>query len=99
MTTTHVGKCMLAKETDVARVESLGFIEIRFAPVPLAAPARDHRERLKNAAAIREKLMRLFKVAHRGIVILQAGIMIITFGMERLAEVRLESQRGFGSLP
>jgi hypothetical protein len=33
-----IGSCVLVEQANVARVEPLGFVEIRLAPVPLAAP-------------------------------------------------------------
>ncbi len=41
----------------------------------------------------------MLKVTHRGVVILEAGVVVISLGMQRLAEIRLKSERGFGCLP
>ena len=35
----------------------------------------------------------------RGVVILQAGVVVISLGQEGLAEIGLKSERGFGCLP
>src|SRR5262245_30607135 len=66
----RIGKCMRRKQVDVARVEALGFVKIRLALVPLAAPACDKSQRFGNLAAIGQELTRLLKVMHRGVVIL-----------------------------
>ena len=83
----------------IARVEPLGFVEVGFASVPLASPACDIGQRLRNPAAIGQELPCLLKVTHGGVVIFQAGIMIIALGQQRLAEIGLKSERGFGGLP
>src|SRR6266446_502859 len=94
-----IGSCMLREPLNVARVEPLGFVEVRLAPVPLASPACDIGQRLRNLAAIRQELTCLLKVTHRGVVILQAGVVVKSLGMQRLAEIGLKSERGFGCLP
>ena len=90
---------MLSEQVNVARVEPLGFVEVRLAPVPLASPSRDIGQRLRNPAAIGQELTCLLKVTHRGVVILQAGVVIISLGQYGLAEIGLKSERGFGCLP
>src|SRR5262249_23038057 len=47
---------VLSKQGHVARVEPFGFVEIRLATVPLASPPRNIGQRLRNPAAIRQKL-------------------------------------------
>src|SRR5207244_3691222 len=64
-TKTNIGKRVLGEEVNVARVETLGFVEERLAPVPLASPPRDIGQRFRNPAAIREELTCLLKVTHR----------------------------------
>ena len=61
---------MLGEEVNVARVEPLGFVEVRFAPVPLAAPPCDIGQQFRNPAAIGQELTCLLKVTHCSIVIL-----------------------------
>ena len=61
---------MLRKERNVAGVESLGFIEVRLAPVPLTAPSRNIGQQFRNLAAIRQELTSLLKITYRGVVIL-----------------------------
>src|SRR5262249_4093060 len=39
--TDNIGSRLLREHLDVARPEPLGFLKIGFAPIPLAAPARD----------------------------------------------------------
>src|SRR5439155_7648612 len=95
----EVGNRVLAEQLDVARVQPLGFVEVRLAPVQLASPPLQKRQRLKNSATIRQELTCLLKVTHRGVVILQAGVVVISLGMQRLAEIGLKSERGFGCLP
>src|SRR5947208_10756347 len=90
---------MLSEQVNVARVESLGLVEIRLAPVPLAAPPRDGSQQRRNLAAVRQELTCLFKVTHRGVVILQAGVVVISLGQYGLAKVGPKSARGFGCLP
>src|SRR5258707_5718701 len=69
-TKADVGKRVLGEQGNVARVEPLGFVEIRLAPVPLASPSRDIGERFRNLAAIGQELTCLLKVMHCGVVIL-----------------------------
>ena len=90
---------MLGEQGNVARVEPLGFVEVRLAPVPLASPARDVGQRFRNLAAIRQELTCLLKVTHRGVVIFQAGVVVISPGHYGLAEIGLKSERGFSRLP
>src|SRR5437870_9521714 len=94
-----IGKRMLGEYGNVAWVEPLSFVEIRLAPVPLASPARDIGQRFRNPAAIGQELTCLLKVTHRGVVILEAGVVIISLGPHGLAEVGLKSERGFGCQP
>src|SRR2546428_3995200 len=42
------------EQADVARVEPLGFVEVGLAPVPLASPPLQIRQRLKRPATIRQ---------------------------------------------
>src|SRR5437773_12151162 len=67
---TEIGNRVLTEKVNVARIEPLGFVEVRLAPVPLASPARDIGQRFRNLAAIRQKLTCLLKVTHGGVVIL-----------------------------
>src|ERR1044072_9485915 len=89
----HVGLGMLGEQRHVSRVETLSFVEVGLAPVPLTSPARNVGQRFRNLAAIREKLTCLLKVTHRRIVIFQAGVVIISSGQDGLAEVGLEIGR------
>ncbi len=89
---------MLTEKVNVARVQPLGFVEVRLAPVPLASPPRDISERFRNPAAIRQELTRLLKVTHRSVVILQAAVVVISLGIQRLAEIGLKRERGFRCL-
>src|SRR5207248_5084403 len=95
----EVGNRVLAEQLDVARVQPLGFVEVRLAPVQLASPPLQKRQRLKNPAAIRQELTCLLKVTHRGVVISQAGVVVISLGQYGLAEIGLKSEGGFGRLP
>src|SRR5258707_6246083 len=94
-----IGNRVLGEQVNVARVEPLGFVEVRLAPVPLASPPRDIGQRFRNLAAIRQELARLLKVTHRSVVILQAGVVVIALGYYGLAEIGLKSERSFGCLP
>src|SRR2546427_13151582 len=89
---------MLGEQVTVARVEPLGLIEVRFAPVPLASPARDIGQRFRNLAAIRQELTCLLIVTHRGLVIFQARVEVIALSQYRLAQIGLKSEGGFGGL-
>src|SRR5438034_11004715 len=95
----EVGNRVLAEQLDVARVQPLGFVEVRLAPVVLPSPSLQKRQRLKNPAAIRQELTCLFKVTHRVVVIPQAGVVVKSRRMQRLAEIGLKSEGGFGCLP
>src|SRR4029077_11438880 len=97
-TKTHVGKRALSEEVDVARVEPLGFVKVCLAFVPLASPPRDIGKLLRNPAAIGQELTCLLKVAHRGVVILQAGVVVISLRQYGLTEIGLKGERGFGCL-
>src|SRR6266853_4287876 len=99
MTKEYVRCRVLGEYLNVAWVEPLGFVEVRLAPVPLASPPREKGQRLKNPAAIRQELTCLLKVTHRGVVIFQAGVVVKSLGMQRLAKIGLESESGFGCLP
>ena len=90
---------MLGEQVNVARVEPLGFVEVDFALVPLASPPLDISQRFRNPTAIGQKRTCLLKVTHRGVVILQAGVVVIALGQYGLAEIGLKSERGFGCLP
>src|SRR5947208_7051365 len=48
-----IGKRVLGKHVDVARVETLGFVKVRLAPVPLALSPCNIGQRFWNPAAIR----------------------------------------------
>ena len=90
---------MLGEQSNIARVEPLGFVEVRFAPVPLASPTLDIGQRLRNPAAIGQELTCLLKVMHRRVVILEAGVVILALGQYGLTKIGLKSERGFGCLP
>ena len=65
-----IGNRVLGEQDNIARVEPLGFVEVRLAPVPLTSPPRDTGQQFRNPAAIRQELTCLLKVTHRGVVIL-----------------------------
>ena len=90
---------MLGQYVNIARVEPLGFVEIRLASVPLSLSPCDVGQRFRNPAAIGQELTRLLKVTHRRVVILQGGIMIFAIGQYCLAKIRLKTESGFGCLP
>src|SRR5207249_1909278 len=94
-----IGKRVLGKESDVARVEPLGFAEVGLASLPLASPPFEVRQGFRNPTAVGQKGTRLLKVTHRGVVILQARVMVIALSPYGLAEIRLKSERGFRCLP
>src|SRR5438093_8687007 len=48
-----IGNRVLGQQANVARVEALSFVEVALAPLPLASPALDIGQRLRNPAAIR----------------------------------------------
>src|SRR5205823_5429205 len=94
-----IGIRVLGEQVNVARIEPLGFDEVRLALVPLASPPCDICERLRNPAAIRQRLTCLLKVTHRSVVIFQAKVVVSSLGQYGLAKVGLKSERGFGCLP
>src|SRR4029450_13471882 len=98
-TKVDIGKGMLGEEVNIARVEPLGFVEIRLAPVPLALPACDIGQRFRNPAAIGKELTCLLKVTHRGVVIFQAKVVVKSLSQYGLTEIGLESKCCFGCLP
>src|SRR5262249_15089370 len=88
---------MLRKQGNIARIESLSLVEVDLALLPLTSPARDIGQRFRNLAAVRKESPCLFKVMHGCVVIFQAGVVVISLGQYRLAEIGLESQRRFSS--
>src|SRR5438105_14786144 len=64
-----VGKRVLGKQGNIARVEPLGFVEVRLAPVPLALPPCHIGEQFRNPARIRPQRPGFFEVTHRRLVI------------------------------
>src|SRR5205823_12877751 len=68
-TKTDIGIRVLGEQVNVARVEPLCFDEVRLAPVPLASPPRDISERLRNPAAIWQKMTCMLNVMYRCVVI------------------------------
>src|SRR6476661_1377887 len=53
---------VLSEQVSVARVEPLGFVEVRLALFPKASPPRDIGQRLRNLAAIGQERTYLLKV-------------------------------------
>src|SRR2546430_15983350 len=99
MTKTDIVTRVRAEQGNVARVEPLGSVEVGFAPVPLASSPCDISQQFRNPAATREKQTCLLKVTHRSVVILQAGVVVISLGQYGLAEIGLQSECSFGRLP
>ena len=97
-TKVHIGKCVLGQQRNVARVAPLGFVEVTLALVPLAAPPCEIGQRFRNPAAIGQEWTCLFEVMHRGVVILQAGVVVLSPGYYGFAEIGLKAQCGFGRL-
>src|SRR4030095_1692318 len=90
---------MLGQQRNIARVEPLGFVEVRLTPVPLVSSPLEISQRFGNTATTRKGLACLLKVPHCSVVILQAGIAVIPHRHQTLAEIGLKSKRGFGCLP
>src|SRR4029077_658080 len=90
---------VLAKQVDIAGVEPLGFVEVTLAPVPLTSPPLYIGQRFRNTATIGQELPCLLKVTHGGVVILQAGVVVIPLRQYGLAQIRLKGESGFGCLP
>ena len=84
---------------DVTRVEPLGLFEVRLALLPLASSPCHIGERFKNATVIGQELICLLKVTPRSVVILQAGVVILSLSPHGLAQIGLKSVSGFGRLP
>ena len=89
---------MLRKQGRVSRIESLSLVEVGLALLPLTSPPRDVGQRFRNLAAIRQELSCLLKVTHRGVVIFEAGVVVISLGQYGLAEIGLKSERSFSGL-
>src|SRR4029077_4533618 len=98
-TKVHIGKRVLGEGLHVARVEALGFVEVSFALLPVAAPPFEMGKRLRNPAAIRQERAGLFKVTHCRVVILQTRVGVIALGQPGLAKIGLKTERRFGGLP
>src|SRR5205085_8842024 len=89
---------MLAKQVDIPRIKPLGFVEIRFAPLPLASSALDIGQGLGDPAAIGDEFARSLKIEDRRIVFLYARVMVITLREQAFTQVGLKSERGLGRL-
>src|SRR4029077_17226992 len=76
-TKSHQRNRVLCEEVRIARVEPLGFVEVRFAPLPLATPSCYVGQRFWDATVIGQDLTCLLKITYRGVVILQATVMVI----------------------
>src|SRR6266853_4512879 len=88
-----------SEECGSSRKIALRLVEVGLTPVPLTSPACDVGQRFRNLAAIRQELTCLLKVAHRGVVIFEAGIVVISLGQYGLAQIGLKSERRFSCLP
>ena len=95
----HVRLRVLGEQRSVARIEALSLVEVQLALLPLTSPTRDISQRFRNLAVIRQELSCLLKVTHRGVVIFQAGVVIISPGQYGFAEIGLKSERCFSCLP
>jgi hypothetical protein len=82
---------MTGEEDDITRVQSLGVIEVLFAFVPSASSSLNVGHRFRNTAVIRQELARSLEISHRGVIILQTGVMIKSLGPDRFAETGLQS--------
>ena len=65
-----IQKRVLGEQSNIARIEPLGFVEVGLALVPLASPACDIGQGFGNLTAIGQKRSRLLEVTDRGVVIL-----------------------------
>src|SRR4030095_8874748 len=90
---------MLGQQRNIARVEPLGFVEVRLTPVPLVSPPLEISQRFGNTATTRQGLACWLTGPYVGVVVLQAGIAVIPHRHQSLAEIGLKSKRGFGCLP
>src|SRR6266496_5923817 len=61
-----IGKRVLGKHGNVAWVESLSFVEVVLAFVPLSSPPLDIGQGLRNPTAIGQEWSCLLKITHRG---------------------------------
>src|SRR6266849_8688497 len=95
----HIAKGALSKQGNIAWIEALGFVKVRFALVQMASPPLDTGQRFKNPAVIRQELVCLLIVTHRRVVILQEVGIEISFCQYGLTEVGLKSDGGCGCLP
>src|SRR4029077_17130316 len=76
-TKSHIRHRVLGDEVCIARVEPLGFVEVRFALLPPATPSCDIGQRFWDAAVVRQDLTCLLKIMYRGVVILQATVVVV----------------------
>ena len=65
-----IGKRVVSKQPNVARIKPLGFVKIGLAPAPLTLPPSNIGQGFRNPAAIRQELTCLLKVTQRSVVIL-----------------------------
>src|SRR5262249_8178932 len=84
-TKNNIGNRVLVKQVDVTRVEAFCSLEIRLALLPPALPPCDICEQLRNSTAIGQELACLLKMTYGGVIILQAGVVIIALGKNSLS--------------
>jgi len=71
---------VLSKQVNIAWVEALGFVKVGVATLPVASGSLDIGEGLKNPTVVRQQRMCLLQLTHGGVVILEAGVVIIALG-------------------
>src|SRR3954447_6379233 len=67
---------MPGEERHISRIEPLGVVQISIAPIPLAPSSLKITKRLRNLAAVWEQRSGLLKIGDRGVIVLQAGVVI-----------------------
>src|SRR5262249_5952467 len=98
-TKNDIGNRVLVEQVDITRVEPLRFVEMGLTLVPLASPACDIGERLRNSAAVGQELACLLKITHACVVTLWAGVVIVSLCRDALSQIGLQCESSFCSLP
>ena len=81
---------MGVEQLRIARVESLRFVKITFALLPISSLSHELRQQPLNLSVVWEKRTRPLEVMFRRVVIIQTIVMIFSHGQKRFAKARLE---------
>ena len=84
----------MTEQINVPRVQPLSFVKVGLALVPLTAPSAHVGKRLRHTTAIGQEFTGLLEVTNGGVVILQAGVMVMADRMHRFTQIGLKFERG-----